>query len=232
LLNGTFQQSEGVVKADRFKDVNLVASKLNVPLIQAISLRNEGKTTIIDVTTGDPGTYVVGLSTYPREIGLKAADFNDYLEHDGLPDTLEQRKQKGELGKDVRERYSKHVRAVFQVGDKLTDDYKKAFGYPVEIIPQQNPYSLHVGQTITALCTREGQPLANQFVIAGWESSAGKMRTLDARTDTNGLVKFKLEGAGKWFIKMIHMTVLGAPNLDYESRWATVTFEIREAKAQ
>jgi hypothetical protein len=34
-------------------------------------------------------------------------------------------------------------------------------------------------------------------------------------------------GAGKWFIKFIHMTPLSEPNLKYESKWASLTFEIR-----
>lgn len=53
----------------------------------------------------------------------------------------------------MRERYSKHGRAVFQVGDARTEDYRRPLGYPVEIIPRQNPYDLRVGQTIEVLCT-------------------------------------------------------------------------------
>ncbi len=174
----------------------------------------------------------MGVSTKPREIGLKAAAFNDYLQHDGLPDTLAERKRKNELNQDVRERYSKHVRAIFQVGDKLSDDYKRPLNYPVEIIPQQNPYALKVGQTIRVLCTLDGQPIANQFVMAGWESRAGELHTINARTDAMGLARFKLAGAGKWYVKMIHMTPLAEANLNYESKWATLTFEIRGGKAQ
>ncbi|MGH9880493.1 MAG: DUF4198 domain-containing protein, partial [Pyrinomonadaceae bacterium] len=158
LFNGTFQISEAAVSPDRFKDISLIAPQLSAPLSEAISWRTEGKTTVMEIKTGAPGTYLVGVSTKPREIALKAAEFNDYLQHDGLPDILEQRKKDGDLGKDARERYSKHLRAVFQVGEKLSDDYKRLLDYPVEIIPQQNPYALKVGQTITALCLVEGRP--------------------------------------------------------------------------
>ena len=170
---------------------------------------------------------MAGISTRPREITLNAADFNDYLQHDGLPDTLAARKKDNELAKDVRERYSKHVRAVFQVGSTLSDDYKKPLNYPVEIIPQQNPYSLKAGQTIAVLCLLEGKPIANQFVMSGWESSDGKLHPLETRTDAKGIAHIKLEGAGKWFIKFIHMTPLSQPDLNYESKWASLTFEIR-----
>ncbi len=127
----------------------------------------------------------------------------------------------------MRERYSKHVRAIFQVGDARTGNYRTPLGYPVEIILQQNPYSLRVGQTIEVLCTLNGQPLANQYVLAGRERAARMSRKISARTDANGIARFRLHSTGKWFIKMIHMTPLTDAEVNYESKWATLTFEIR-----
>ncbi|MBA2528216.1 MAG: DUF4198 domain-containing protein [Pyrinomonadaceae bacterium] len=228
LLNGTFQKSDGLVARDRFRDISLYAPDLSEPS-QSVTWRDERKTTVMEVKTGGPGTYLAGVSTNPREIDLKATEFNDYLQHDGIPDTLAERKKNNELNRDVRERYSKHVRAVFQVGDKLSDDYKRQLHYPAEIIPQQNPYALKVGDTISVLCTVEGQPVPNQFVMAGWESRDGKLHMVDARTDLSGLASFKL-AEGKWYVKFIHMTLLSNSGLNYESKWASLTFEIRPRK--
>jgi uncharacterized GH25 family protein len=227
LLNGTFSRSDGVVARDRFGDVSLVAHGSRSSGAESFTWHDEGKTTLMEIQTRAAGTYLVGASTKPKEIDLKAADFNDYLDHDGIPDTLADRRRDAELDKDVRERYSKHVRAVFQVGDKLTDDYKLPLGYPVEIIPQQNPYALHAGQTLTVLCTHAGQPLGNQFVIAGWESPSGKLQSITTRTDQSGLAHFKLVAAGKWYVKLIQMSKLADEKLNYESKWATLTFAIR-----
>ena len=230
LLNGTFQKSDGLVARNRFRDISLYAPDLSGPITKSVTWRDEGKTTVMGVKTGGPGTYLAGVSTKPREIDLKAAEFNDYLQHDGIPDTLAERKKNNELNKDIRERYSKHVRAVFQVGEKLSDDYKKQLNYPAEVIPQKNPYTLKVGDTMTVLCTVEGQPIPNQFVMAGWESGDGKLHTLDARTDASGLANFKITGEGKWYVKFIHMTSLSDPGPNYESKWASLTFEIRNRK--
>jgi len=227
LLNGTFRKSDGTVSRDRFRDINVLAPNVNESIRELLSWRDEGKTTIMELQTRGPGTYVVGVSTKPREISLKAAEFNDYLSHDGLPDTLADRKKNAELNKDVRERYSKHARAVFQVGDVLSEDYKQPLNYPVEIIPQQNPYSLKVGDELVVLCTKDSHPIAKQFVMAGWQSRDGKVHGQDVRTDADGLARLKLVGAGKWYIKMIHMTPLSEPDLNYESKWASLTFEIR-----
>jgi len=62
----------------------------------------------------------------------------------------------------------------------------------MEIVPQSNPYSLKVGQTLPMLCLLDGQPIVNQFVIAGWESVDGKLHSLDTRTDAKGIARFKL----------------------------------------
>jgi len=227
MLNGTFQSSEGVVRRDRMRDISLIAPDPGISAAKSISWRDVEKTTLMEIQTGRPGTYVVGISTRPREIDLKAADFNDYLKHDGIPDILAKRTRDGELGKDIRERYSKHVRAIFQVGTAPTEEYRTSLQYPVEIIPQSNPYSLKVGQTLPVLCTLDGKPLVNQFVIAGWEPVDGKLHSLAARTDAKGIARFKLMAAGKWYVKMIYMAASNEPGINYESKWASLTFEIR-----
>jgi uncharacterized GH25 family protein len=227
LLNGYFNRSENAVSRDRMSDVSVitpVGDRINPP---ATDWRDENNSALLDLQTGSAGTYVIGVSTKPREIALKAAQFNDYLRHDGLPDTLAQRRRDNELSKAARERYSKHVKAIFQVGEERTGGFKTALGYPVEIIPRQNPYELKVGETLEVLCLKDGQPIANQFVMVGREANRRVIASPSVRSDTNGLARVKLTGAGRWFIKFIHMTKLGEPNLDYESKWASLTFEIR-----
>ena len=232
LLNGTFQKSDGLVARDRFRDISLYAPDVSGPVSQSVIWRDEKRTTVMDIKTGGSGTYLAGVSTKPREIDLKAAEFNDYLQHDGVPDTLAERMKLNQLKKDVRERYSKHARAIFQVGDKLSDDYKRELNYPAEIIPQVNPYALKVGDTITVLCTVDGRPAEHQFVMAGWESRDGRMHLSDEiRSDADGIARVRLAGAGKWYVKFIHMNSLDDPNLNYESKWASLTFEIRNKRS-
>ncbi len=228
LLNGGFRASEGTVTRDRMRDVRLVAHGGQVSHPEAAMWRDEGSTSVLDLRTGGAGTYVVGVSTKPRAIDLNAKDFNDYLAHDGIPDTLAARRKDGELNSDVRELYSKHVRAVFQVGGARSDAYRMPLGYAVEIIPQQNPYNLRAGQTLELLCTLEGRPIFNQFVLAGRETRGRMSREISARTDANGIARFKVDRAGKWYVKMIHMTPMTGGDISYESKWATLTFEIRE----
>jgi len=36
-----------------------------------------------------------------------------------------------------------------------------------------------------------------------------------------------LDGAGRWYVKFVHMVHGTQRKLDYESKWATLTFEVR-----
>jgi hypothetical protein len=84
-----------------------------------------------------------------------------------------------------------------------------------------------VGDLIEVLCTLEGRPLVRQFVHGGWESRDGRQHLVSGRTDDSGIARFKLAGAGDWYLQTIYMTRLLDPNLDYESKRANVTFGLR-----
>ena|SRR5207249_12255057 len=47
------------------------------------------------------------------------------------------------------------------------------------------------------------------------------------RTDSDGVAEVTLDGAGRWYVKFVHMVRATQKGLDYESRWATLTFEVR-----
>lgn len=225
-MNGTFLTSEGAITYARVNDASVItAGKTAHP--QESNFTKDDTTTFLNLQTGAPATTVVGISMKPREITLKAEQFNEYLKEDGLPDTLEERRRTGELEKDAAERYAKHVKAILQIGKTRTDDYKTILGYPVELVPQANPYNLKIGDQIEILCLKDGKPLAGQVVLAGREEAGKLVSAPDMRSDKNGIVKIKLDGAGKWYAKFINMTKLDDANLNYESKWTTLTFEIR-----
>lgn len=226
IMNGTFQKSEGAVSFARLNDVSVVSAGKTAHPKEADFTKDE-TTAFLNLKTGAAGTYVVGLSTKTREIALTAEEFNEYLKEDGLPDTLEERRKTGELEKNAKERYGKHVKAILQIGKKQTDDYKTILGYPVELVPQQNPYQLKKGDAIEILCLKDGKPLAGQVVLAGREEKGKIIAAPELRSDRNGIVKLRLDGAGKWFVKFISMMKLDDPDLNYESKWTTLTFELK-----
>ncbi|MBA2334858.1 MAG: DUF4198 domain-containing protein [Blastocatellia bacterium] len=227
VMNGSFQASEGAVSFARLQNASVVGPTGKVLLAAETDFTKNETTAFWGFTADQPGNYVAGLSTMTREIDLEGKDFNEYLEHDGIPDTLAERKTKNELDRKVRERYSKHVKAIFLAGGKQTENYKVVFGYPVELIPQSNPYKAKSGDTIEIQCLKNGKPLVNQYVMSGRELNGKIIIESNVRSDKKGTAKIKLNGPGKWYVRFINMTRLDDPKLNYESSWATLTFELR-----
>jgi uncharacterized GH25 family protein len=224
VLNGTFQNSDGAVKLEGLRDISLVTPDNKLVHPELPSWRRENTTSLFDLEVIQAGNYVIGVSTKFRDIELKAKDFNGYLEHDGIPDILAQRKASGEINKDVKEKYSKHVKAIFQSGSLHTDSFKTPLNYPVEIIPQQNPYLLKTGENIEVQCLLDGKPINNQLVVAGCDSLS---KPLESRTNSSGIASFPLKVSGKWYIKFIYMEPSKEPGFNYESKWASLTFAIK-----
>lgn len=228
VLNGTFSESEGAVAKDRVRDITVI-TPTGATRLDTAAWVAEGDTSILTVSTRESGTYVIGASLSPRELKLEAKDFNDYLAHDGLPDVLAARREARELDRPARERYSKHVKAVVQVGDRRTERYQTALGYPAELIPLDNPYALRPGGTLRVRAVVEGESVANQLVIAGGRTAAGKrIASRSVRTDSGGVARVRIGARGAWYVKFIHMRpAVGDSTIDYESKWATLTFGVR-----
>ena len=228
VLNGTFSSSENSVTPDRLRDLSVVSpagrSRVDTSLWQA-----KGDTTAFYLRTGAAGTYVVGASLTTREIELKASDFNTYLADDGIPDVLAARKSAGELGKDAVERYSKHVKALVQVGTERSGDFSAVLGYPAELVPLDNPYSLRARSVLRVRAMVDGKVAPNQLVVWGGRfRNEGRFTQRSVRTDADGVARIRLENAGQYFVKFISMVPFkGTEKIDYESKWATLTFEIR-----
>lgn len=228
VLNGTFVKSEGFAAPDRIADISLVASAGRARLAAANAWsRGPDSASLLNLQLGGEGSYVAGVSLRPREISLSGKDFNAYLEEDGIPDILELRRRAGELEKPARERYSKHVKAVFQVGDRKSDSFGAILGYPAEIVPLDNPYSAAGRTTLRVRCLVDGQPVANQTILWGGERGGKLFPQRSVRTGPDGAAEVLADGPGRWYVKFVHMVRSAEAGFDYESKWATLTFEVR-----
>ncbi len=228
LLNGTFSKSDNSIARVRLRDVSVVSPSGRARLDTA-TWSVAGDTSTFRVRTGAPGLYVLGVSTHPNIIALKANEFNEYLGSDGIPDVLAARTKNGELAKPVRERYHKHVKSLLIAGDVSGSGFGTALGYPAELVPLANPYELSAGQTLRFRTLVDGQPAPSQFVLYGGRTpKGGRIEQRNTRSDANGIATIPLRTPGIWYVKFIHMVRLeGDKDADYESKWATITFEIR-----
>ncbi|MEM9835622.1 MAG: DUF4198 domain-containing protein [Bacteroidota bacterium] len=248
LVNGTFTESENVITRDRMLDVSIVSNgQRNHP--DTTQWTEKDNTTFLTFKTGAPGTYVVGVSTKARDFAMTADKFNAYLEHDGLLDVLADREATNTLNQDANERYAKHVKTIFQVGNQRSLDWKEKLGYPIEFVPVSNPYSLGVGDELTVRLYYHGEPLADQLVYV---DNAKNLHTHDHgddhehattdstaaadthhhhtarqfRTDSGGFFTLKIDEPGTWFMRTIKLIKTTEDGLTHQSDWATLTFGV------
>ncbi|MDP9192503.1 MAG: DUF4198 domain-containing protein [Acidobacteriota bacterium] len=91
---------------------------------------------------------------------------------------------------------------------------------------RKNPYSLQPGDALPLSLTFRGKPIANVLVVAMRKGAPEK--AVRARTDAKGQVSLRLDGAGFWLVKAVHMEA--APpdaGVDWESWWASMTFDLQ-----
>ena len=251
LYNGTFEKSENVITRDRMLDASVVAHGQRAAINPDQWQDQDSTITQLPFTTGKAGTYVAGVSTKARNLAQTADKFNSYLEHDGVLDMLEYRTNNNLLDQDAIESYEKHVKAIYQVGAVKTDDWKTVMDYPIEFVPQANPYEKYSGEKLAVLLLLDGKPLINQLVYADYiktghthghghgdtehdhthlsDSKEGHTHTSgqQLRTNGQGIVEVDLPEDGIYYIRTIHMiNVTDDDELTHRSKWATLTFEV------
>ena len=242
LINGDFDLSENAIARDRMLDVSVVGPG-GVVHPPASAWRDSAvfhwspdsvDTAMLTFETGGAGTYLIGVSTAARVITLSAEDFNEYLVHDGITDLIDERARAGRTNDEATERYSKHVKALVQVGDARSGQWAHELGYPVEFMPLSNPYELSRGDELQVRFLRAGQPVANQLVYANYEDHHGHdaagehVESVTTRTNADGVATIPLRGTGRWYVRTIHMVeTTSEADVDYESNWATLTFQVR-----
>lgn len=242
LINGDFDNSENAIARDRMLDVSVVGPGGVVHPPES-AWRDSAvfhwspdsvDTAVLTFETGGPGTYLVGVSTAARVITLSAEDFNEYLVHDGITDLIEERAAAGRTNDGATERYSKHVKALVQVGEARSGEWAHELGYPAEFVPLSNPYELGRGDELRVRFLRAGRPVANQLVYASYENHHGHdaagehVEAVTTRTDSDGVAAIPLSGTGRWYVRTIHMAeTTSEADVDYESNWATLTFQVR-----
>ena len=230
LYNGTFDESENIITRDRIVNAKILGPEYEF-LPSEDHYYDKGLATYLKFTTGTSGTYIAGISTLPRNIDLSAVEFKDYLEHAGLTDMIATREVLGLAEKAAKEKYSKHVKAILQVGDNRSNHFNREFGYPIEFIPLDNPYDAKIGDAIKFKLISGGKILPEQVVQFGSRSITNNPGSSggSARTDDEGIISIDLTSDGIWYLATIHMVETAEADLDYESNWATITFEVTRA---
>lgn len=198
-------------------------------MLDLLTQGREGGKPVAQLRLTKPGNYLAAMERAPTEIKLEAQKFTAYLREERLGQIIAARASANESGKEGRERYSRHLKTLLQVGNVQDSIYRRALGHKLEIIPQTNPYSLRRGDDLTVQVLFEGQPLQQAAVFAH-NRRAGRVSTQRATTDDFGRATMNFNRRGEWLVRLVHMrrcVAADCGDIEWESFWSTYSFGMR-----
>lgn len=171
------------------------------------------------------GTHVIAYDSHPSEVVLSGDKFHAYLREEGLEGVIRQREAAGTAAQPGRERFRRHAKAFIGVGGQADRTALAATGQRFELIPLSDP-SASRGNAVQFAARFEGKPLAGVLVKA-WHKRAGQTIAVRARSDDKGLVTLGFPYPGPWMLNAVHMIpATGVHNIDWDSFWSSLTFEV------
>jgi uncharacterized GH25 family protein len=169
------------------------------------------------------GNYLLAMERNWSFIKIEAAKFEDYLREDAMEYIIAERDKRNERNKEGRERYSRFLKSLLQVGERQDDVYKKTLGLKLEIVLLENPYAKKVGDRLRFRVLFDGKPLAGHAVFASNRQSE-KQKVI---TDKSGEAAMTINQKGLWLIHLVTMRRCAAVDCgeaDWESFWGALSF--------
>ena len=174
----------------------------------------------------EAGVYTIGYRSTELTVTLDAEKFTAYLKKEGLEKIISLREQNNQAHNKAKEVYSRYAKTIIKAGEDSQIDYSQQnFAYTLEITPLTNPYQLKSGETLPVKVTYLGRPLAGTLVTAFTKEVPMSQQSM--RTDNKGIAQIKLDKTGHWLVKSVEMIPSKRGNADWESFWASITFELR-----
>lgn len=222
---------DGLVK-DREERPFQVAKTTMFQLFSASSQTLNLKTSLVDealpvytFSADRAGNYLLAMERNWSYIKLEPQKFEAYLREDGMEYIIAERERLGESGKEGRERYSRFIKSLLQVGDRQDEAYKKTVELKLEITPVENPYSKKVGDKLTFQVFFDGKPLAGKTAFADNRNGETQKMT----TDREGKITVKIDRKGLWLVRLVVMQrcATSCDEADWESFWGAYSFGMK-----
>lgn len=175
-----------------------------------------------------PGTHVLAMVSGHAVSELPAEQFRSYLAEEGLTPAQTHRRQSGAEARPGREIYSRRAKALIQVGPAgraAQPQVTRPLGLTLELVPEQNPYTLAPGATLPVRVYYQGRPLAGALVKL-FDLAADATPAATARSDAQGRVRITLpRRQGAWLVNVVWTRPLaGDARGDYDTTFSSLTF--------
>lgn len=192
------------------------------------TMAEDGRKPVVNFSADKAGTYVLAMERGWSYITLEADKFVAYLKEDGLEEIIAERERLGESAKQGRERYSRFIKTMVQVGANRTGNAKSRHGGRLEIVALDNPYAKKVGDTIQFQVYFGGVPLGSKTIFAD-NRDGSTISSQKLVSDKDGKVTVRLDRKGVWLVRLVHMQRCSRAcgEADWESFWGALSFGIR-----
>lgn len=214
----SFPASDSAARVSRL-DLHLPTGVTGVDLVR------DSRRMVGEVAVDTTGHFFATVSTAVSDIKLEPAEFEDYLREESLTHALEWRANNGEADKPGRERYAKYAKTILLAGE-TDDQFDKVLGLPIEFVPEKSPYLAAAGDMLPVRVLFQGQPAADLEITASWTGANGPEVQQVGRTDTEGRINVPLAANGAWRLHAILMERRDGKEVDWESHWGILTFEV------
>ena len=166
------------------------------------------------------GIAAVWIESKPRSLELKAAEVKEYLEEIGAWESVGREWESKGMGR-WRESYTKNAKTYIRVGEPEGDDsWARPVGMTLEFVPEKDPTRLGPGEELPVRLLQDGRPVPGLAVglLAG-NAKSGSL----SKTDSEGRVRLRFKRGGWWLIRATLLKRSSKPDLDWESRFTTLT---------
>jgi uncharacterized GH25 family protein len=167
---------------------------------------------------------MIAFNSNNSYIELDSSAFNSYLLEDGLNEAFQYRLHHNETDSPGHEFYQRSAKTIFQVGNRYNNTYKQETILPLDIIPQQNPYTIKNGDSLELKILFQKEPLSNHFIKI-FQRTERFTNAIGMITDENGIIKLPIKTKGRWMISTVKMTRLeNDEKAQWQSYWGSCTW--------
>ncbi len=220
-----FPESEAKAPIARLRDLQALSKN---GATQITGLRENGNEVVGEAAFPGAGDILLTARTTPNFIQLEPAKFEEYLKEEGLEHVLRWRAEHGAAKFPGKERYSKYVKSLLLAGES-SGYFNHVVGFPIEIVPEANPSLLKANSALPVQILFRGKPIEGIAVESAFAAATGGKAVVKVigKTDKNGRASVPIGGLGRWRIHALIMERCTEPAADWESFWASLTFENR-----
>ena len=166
---------------------------------------------------------VVWIDLASKTLSLDADKVDEYLAEIDPPASVRAAYMAQAEPRLWRETYVKHAKAFTGSAGGMPTAWSKSVSSELEITPSSTSL-LTKNSDARFQVMSGGKPLAD-FAIGVVGGPNAKPRAL--RTDGNGEVEVRIDGAGYWMLRVTQLTPSTTKDIDWESHFATLTFDVR-----